>query len=454
MKKKHILILSLILALTQTVLADSRDSSDPDIIQVNVSPKTEPVPALKYSFLANPVPAKKGNAALEYMQAAYWRQKVPELKFDYETADSELAEIVIAEYKNAFICVDYANDMSYCDWQLHFEEGWSVLITGLIDYKYINKALALKAKVETANGDYSSAIETIRSSLIFSENVAGGPTVIQGLVGYSMAVVMYNAIFEMVEKTDSPSLYWALCEHYNSLSDMTRSVMSDNVLNDVTIKQWLQKDMFTDIFTDQDIYDAICNMLKNGFDGEGLDRIVTYQKFLQEVNGLYPQAKEYLSDNNFDMSTFDGFAKSQIVMIYKWQQYIEMRDNMAKWFSLPYYLAHSNVERIGQQIEDYGAMEKGSISFFGMFQPNFAKYYMYIARQKNILEVQICIEAIRLHLGQTGQLPESLSDITVVPTLPNTFTGKPLRYELKDKTHAAVYTDDPLKPQTYELTIN
>jgi len=44
------------------------------------------------------------------------------------------------------------------------------------------------------------------------------------------------------------------------------------------------------------------------------------------------------------------------------------------------------------------------------------------------------IEAIRMHAAETGQLPETLDDISVVPIPLNPATNKPFDYQLNDGT--------------------
>jgi hypothetical protein len=42
------------------------------------------------------------------------------------------------------------------------------------------------------------------------------------------------------------------------------------------------------------------------------------------------------------------------------------------------------------------------------------------------------LEAIRIHLAETGKLPDKLSDITVVPVPLNPMTNEPFEYRLAD----------------------
>src|SRR5262249_39055582 len=71
-----------------------------------------------------------------------------------------------------------------------------------------------------------------------------------------------------------------------------------------------------------------------------------------------------------------------------------------------------------------------------------------------------CVEAIRLHAAANGgKLPPKLSDVTVVPTPVDPWTGKPFDYEL-DGDKAVLATADPggdtagvVSAIRYEITI-
>ena len=49
-------------------------------------------------------------------------------------------------------------------------------------------------------------------------------------------------------------------------------------------------------------------------------------------------------------------------------------------------------------------------------------------RSRNRMVALRTIEAIRLHLGETGELPESLDQIKIVPIPNNVYSGKPMYY--------------------------
>src|SRR4029077_16536704 len=77
-------------------------------------------------------------------------------------------------------------------------------------YRELATVLAVKARLEIAEGHFADAVDTQRTCLMLGRNVAQGPTMIHVLVGVACTQVMLKQIEELVQQPEAPHLYCAL----------------------------------------------------------------------------------------------------------------------------------------------------------------------------------------------------------------------------------------------------
>jgi hypothetical protein len=77
-----------------------------------------------------------------------------------------------------------------------------------------------------------------------------------------------------------------------------------------------------------------------------------------------------------------------------------------------------------------------------------------MSREREVAVLRL-IEALRLHAGQTDELPASLDDVAVVPSPLNPMTGKPFDYRLEGKTARITLpkSDGPPWEERYEIQL-
>ena len=67
------------------------------------------------------------------------------------------------------------------------------------------RVLAIKARVEIADGKYDDAVRTIETGLAFGRHVGGGPFVINGLIGIAIARGMLDRVDELIAQPSAPT---------------------------------------------------------------------------------------------------------------------------------------------------------------------------------------------------------------------------------------------------------
>ena len=60
------------------------------------------------------------------------------------------------------------------------------------------RLLAIKMRIEIAEGNYPEAIRTLETGLAFARHVANGPFLINGLIGISIAHIMLEQCEELI----------------------------------------------------------------------------------------------------------------------------------------------------------------------------------------------------------------------------------------------------------------
>ena len=86
-----------------------------------------------------------------------------------------------------------------------------------------------------------------------------------------------------------------------------------------------------------------------------------------------------------------------------------------------------NLDRGSYEMSQF---KKGAsvLPFLDVFLPATTQVMSADLRLRNRMVSLRTIEAIRLHLGQTGELPASLDEIKIVPVPNNEYSGKPMYY--------------------------
>jgi hypothetical protein len=102
----------------------------------------------------------------------------------------------------------------------------------LSKYRQFAFILDVQAKLQIAQGRYGQARETVKTSLTMAKHLGDAPTLIQGLVGISIAALNTSRIEQWIQ-SDAPNLYWALEDLPQTLVDVKKAIKieTDNLKN-------------------------------------------------------------------------------------------------------------------------------------------------------------------------------------------------------------------------------
>jgi hypothetical protein len=179
--------LSIVLVLSVSVAR----ADEPKPIRLLLTPAKPPTPALRYQLLPDARVATSGNAADIYHQAIELLQK--KLPIQESALGVSLREIPLqrlpkeqlrkelAEYDDVYELLDKAARCDHCDWGFRErlrEKGIEALLPELQPMRTCGMLLALKARLEMAEGHPNKALATLRTGSALARHTGETETLI------------------------------------------------------------------------------------------------------------------------------------------------------------------------------------------------------------------------------------------------------------------------------------
>ena len=430
-----------VLLATPTSSAAAGKGEIPTVIRMTVRPAAEPVPALKYRFLPRASDQKVGNAALLYyrmLDRIDGKDDGDKLAEWLDLAPDKLPRAEVRRMLDKYAAIlketALAARRDHCNWAFPFrEEGLNTALPPLSKFRHLAKVLALRARLEIAEGQLDKAIRTLQTGFAFSRHQADGDLLISGLVGAAMTDMMLRQVQALSQAPDAPNLYWSLSALGRPAVDISKGLWNEAeglylwfpALRDVTKKPVRLED-----------YEGL-------FGGHVFNTTAstTERKLAATAMGikLYPHARKYLAGKGHSAKQIDAMGVPQAIAIYMVETFERLRDNMFKWFLLPYHEAHADIRR--SELALRTAVADPAMPGFplAMMLPALGRAYFHQVRLDRRVAAFRCIEAVRMYAaGHDGKLPSKLGDIRAVPVPLNPVTGRPFGYTRAGRTFTLI----------------
>lgn len=436
------------------------DPNQPTQIQLSVSPAGEPRPALKYSLAINSRERKPGNAVPFYHRALLSQRSIPDAhhkKFNEKeeqwfeqpltAKDREEIKNYLSNFGVTFRELEVAVYREYCDWDFRIQDlkgmdAISFLLPEIQDSRSLARVLRLKARLEIAEGRYAEAVETLRWGYQLAQDAGSPPLLICNLVGIAISAVMNESLVELLEAPNAPNMYWAIASLPQPLVDVRKALefergfpeqifpfLKDAETVERTPQEWQR-------ILEQSIADV--GKLTSDLQMSNANTPAWQQRagVVLMLAKVYPQAKEDLIASGMDPKKVEAMSVAQVVAIQTARHTRESYDDVFKAMLLPY----PESMKVAMKLEELNKKRTSSTVFLGTQGLPIAEMLMPATlsvkraeirgpRQFAVLQVA---EAIRMHAAKTGELPESLSQISVVPVPVNPVNREPFPYRLTD----------------------
>jgi hypothetical protein len=456
------------------------------VVQLNVDPAAEPRPAFKYTLLVPASERKPGNAAPFYYRAilAYaTSQAANQGGMDnkiQEWASAPLATFprdavrkAIAGFR-AFDELREATSREECNWDWRLEgvsgvKSFEFLLDEVQRSRGLARWLAVKARLEIAEGRYDDAVDTLRMGYQLAHDLGKTQILITSLVGIAIGSVLDEQLHAFMEAPHSPNLYWALTALPRPLTESRWAVefevsfaprvfpfLKDPEHAEHSPAQWA--DLVTDAC-------GTINLLAgDGFQSQPVgwkDRLVATGYALQG----YTRAKRDLIAAGYDAAKVEQMPVDQVIAIDEARICRYVADEIRKWTLIPYpegarryHAAESALIQSGYLSPPQAGRE--ILPVVSLLVPAIGSVGEAMIRRDTSIAANRVIEAIRMEAAQNGgKLPQSLAEVTVVPAPDDPRTGKPFPYTVQGNTailevRRGSQAPEPLQPSDYIFEIS
>jgi hypothetical protein len=440
-------------------------------IRMTLQPAAVPDPALKYRLLPAVEDVCAGNAVQLYYRSfspEWWSNWGTHEFFEKvsEQLQTPLAKLPREELKfflglKPLHEVDLGARREYCDWEFTArvrKEGFRMLLGDIQSLRRITTLLAVRARLQMANGEYDEAVYSLQTGFALARHVADAPLAISGVIGISFATEMGKQVEELIQAPGSPNLYWALTALPAPCIDLRRGLDGERLT--LLAEMPMLKDLETARLSPQQQQTLESQTLRL----MGMAANETPPSFGSQV-GLaalsikaYPEAKRALIARGKKVEDVEAMSVLQVVLIHSFHEFERLRDEMFKWYGLPYAEAQAGRAEADKLVRA-SSREGGMARLFVQLLPAYEHLYAAQARLDRQIAILRCIEAIRLFsAAHAGNLPAALTDITEVPVPLDPVTGKAFNY--KAAANVATLSAPPwpgavppYNTLTYELTM-
>lgn len=454
-----------------TLVRDEASGVQTQTMEMTLTPRAEPRPALKYQLLPDAFDMLDGNAAIYYLkamgfleqQAAHnalqefhkaaeeranrentqWSEVPPGVWFSMKPEELPLEEVkkylVFTSFQPRFLEEAVRRDRFNMDRHFREEEDpIAYLLPEIQAMRELARTQSLRCKVAIAEGRLDEALAILGQQYALARHLGQDEFLVSNLVGIACAGIAWSDFLYLMQHPDAPNYYWAVAALPRPLLDMRYSLAVERRF------LYLQLKVLREV--DETPRPA-------GYWQDFLDRLVPQLGYLAQNLGLpaenpeatramlvgyiaaaYPGAKRCLIEEcGLPREQVEAYPTAQVVFLAIVRFADEAWDESFKWTLLPYWQAEASSKR---RSDEEGFRTKWDRVGFAGALPGMLLPAIHAARMAGSrAEQQLCliqtVEAIRIYgAANAGKLPATLDELPVPAPL-DPATGKLLEYQLE-----------------------
>ena len=392
---------------------------------------------------------------------ALWDDVVTWLETVPEKLPQDDVQKALAPFHNVLTQVEIAARRERCDWGLPIREQgtdvFSILLPEIQPSRNIARLLALRARLQIAQGELPEAVATLRTGYTLARHVSDQDLLISGLVGLAIGEMMSRQLLALIQQPQTPNLYWTITQLPRPLVDLRGAMdlegstvyllfplLHEAKTKNYTPAQWRAK---LDEFLER--MEGMASIIGDE-GGAGFKSLLPKLRTRVLVGSAAPVAKKFLIERGHPKKKVDAMSGEHAVLLHVAENYEEQRDEVFKWFQVPYWQAKHDEKLLA------ASRKREFVPLGSLLLPAISSVHRSAARSQRRQEVLRIVEALRLYAARhDGRLPEKLSDVTEVPIPINPLTGKAFGYQLDGKTAVldAVGPPDAAFVERYRITI-
>ncbi|MDB5293882.1 MAG: hypothetical protein JWL69_5123 [Phycisphaerales bacterium] len=432
----------------------------PQVVEMSVTRAAVAVPALKYDFSPDLAGQTLGNAAPIYLMAIELlphdekkRERVSNL-MDGSMGQfpRDEARDALQAYRSSLAEVELAAAREDCRWEAPLRtEGTRTLLPYLGPCHEMAIALAVRARLEIAEGRFDDAVRTIRTGFTMVNHLRGDGVLIQGLVAAGISEHFLDRVREFQQAPGAPNLYWALAGLPHPLVDFRQNMRMERAMAGFEFPE-LRGRKPEELSPDQ-LAALFPHMQRSLVGRDGTDQ----PEFLAAMISGYGAARHYLAAAGKSQEEIDRMPVQSALAIYFVESYQRWSDEVLKWSALPYWQACAGYERGRAELADSARREANPLMNL-VLSPSRPAFEC--AKADRNAALAQCVEAVRAYAAShDGKPPAMLADLTDTPAPIDPMTGNAFTYEVRGNTaviHAVPVPNAPEKVTTditYRVTV-
>jgi hypothetical protein len=433
----------------------------PQVVEMSVPRAAVAVPALQYDFSPDVAGQTPGNAAPIYLMAI---ELLPHDEKKRERASNlldmpmdqfprEEAGEALRAYHSSLAEVELAAAREDCRWEAPLRtEGIRTLLPYLSPCREMASALAVRARLEIADGRFEDAVRTIRTGFTMVNHLRNDGMLVQGMVAAGIAELFLDRVREFQQAPGAPNLYWALAGLPRPLVDIRQCVRMERALVGFEFPELrgrrpeeLSPEQLATIFPH--MRQSLEAFARSGPAGGNAG--TAQPEFLAAMISGYGAARHYLAAAGKSQEEIEKMPVQSALAIYFVESYQHWSDEMYKWAGLPYWQASAGYERGQADLADAARREANPLL---NLVPSLSRAAFHLAKADRDVALAQCVEAIRAYAAShDGKPPATLADLTDTPAPIDPMTGKPFAYEVRGSTaiiRAVPFANAPEKVTT------
>lgn len=448
-------------------------------VTLTITPAARPVPVMRYRLNPAARELTPGNAASFYYRAIVVLQSLDMgggQQGDADTAlngdwlDLPLQELPLDAAKQGLERwatslneIELGAGRAQAIWDLPLrEQGIATQLQEIQEIRKFARLLALRARVEIAEGRFNDAAATLRTLLRMAQHVSESGTLISSLVGVACQAIAFSEVEEWIGAPDSPNLYWALTSLPNPPIDISTGLESEHFWfgAEIPYLDLLETSTLSEAQS-QELFQRTSQFLAETTEPTNVElpgglKVPSSWELTQVLPMLntYPSAKRELIARDRSAEEVERMPVAQVVVLRWLQEHRDLLDEMIAWGSRPYAESKPALAELDERISKVGEHPSGHFAAL-MLPAVGAARRAEVRLQQRVAFLRV-IEALRLYTASHGGgLPASLSEITEVPVPLDPTSNQPFAYKLDGLT-ASLRSNTPQATkydQRYEITV-
>ena len=421
-----------------------------------IQPAGQPQPMLKYRLLPSDAELTPGDAAPIYLRL---RHELPEEPWkaitEKFTAWSELplSELPLAEavrfienWSTTLNQIRFGSRRADCNWNYTLPEqhldAIEILLPDAQAMRTWGRLLALKARVEIAQGKPEAAIATLETGLAFGRLVGEGPFLINRLVGVAICQMMLERVEELVQQPGCPNLYWALTVLPRPLIAMRTAIETERQMLELMIPE-LREPQEEPTAAEwsvafrrlEDGLDRLARKIKGSNEPQpgGLKGFLEAWAKGSLKAKLLARARQELSEGRgWTAEQVSAMSDDEAVVRYIRSTSAELMDEVFAPAYLPDLEPATSVMNAQAQAK-LANLKTGPLAILAEMAPAISSARNASLRLDRRIAALRAEEAVRMQAAAVGgKLPESWAGVSVVPVPLDPTTGAPFTFEVRE----------------------